>query len=78
MEHQYQHPDLGNHVIVGAGAKVLGPINVGNGVRIGCNAVVVKDVPDNSTVVGILGRIVEKKEPRVPSIVRLKQIGKSA
>ena len=67
MEHQYQHPALGNHVIVGAGAKVLGPINVGNGVRISCNVVVVKDVPDNSTVVGIPGRIVEKKNPEFPA-----------
>ena len=75
-----RHPTLGNHVIVGAGAKVLGPIYVGNGVRIGCNAVVIKDVPDNSTVVGIPGRVievVEKDEPRVHAVVRLKQVGES-
>lgn len=72
-----RHPTLGSHVIVGAGAKVLGPIMIGNGVRIGCNAVVLKDVPDDSTVVGIPGRIVEKEELRVHSIVRLKQVGES-
>lgn len=55
-----RHPTLGNDVVVGAGAKVLGPINVGMGARIGSNAVVVKDVPPNATVVGVPGRIVKK------------------
>lgn len=53
-----RHPTLGNGVIVGAGAKVLGPIMVGDGARVGSNAVVVKDVPAGATVVGIPGRIV--------------------
>ena len=48
-----RHPTLGNDVIVGAGAKVLGPITLGDGVRGGSNAVVVKDVASNTTVVGI-------------------------
>ena len=56
-----RHPTLGNDVVVGAGAKVLGPIDIGNGARIGSNAVVVKGVPDNATVVGIPGRLVERK-----------------
>jgi serine O-acetyltransferase len=55
-----RHPTLGNGVVVGAGAKVLGPITVGNNARIGSNAVVVKDVPENATVVGIPGRIAGK------------------
>ncbi|MEK6748041.1 MAG: serine O-acetyltransferase [Pseudomonadota bacterium] len=55
-----RHPTLGNDVVVGAGAKVLGPIRLGNGARVGSNAVVVKDVPDNATVVGIPGRLVAK------------------
>lgn len=55
-----RHPTLGDNVIVGAGAKVLGPLTVGNGARIGSNAVVVKDVPPGATVVGIPGRIVSK------------------
>ncbi len=53
-----RHPTLGNNVVVGAGAKILGPIAIKSGVRIGSNAVVVKDVPENSTVVGIPARIV--------------------
>ncbi|RKZ74032.1 MAG: serine O-acetyltransferase [Gammaproteobacteria bacterium] len=54
-----RHPTLGNDVIVGAGAKVLGPITIGNGVRIGSNAVVVKPVNDGATVVGIPGRVIK-------------------
>jgi len=54
-----RHPTLGNDVVVGAGAKVLGPIMIGNGARVGSNAVVVKPVPDGATVVGIPGRIVQ-------------------
>lgn len=53
-----RHPDLGNNVIVGCGAKILGPIKIGNNVKIGANAVVLKKIPDNSTVVGIPGKIV--------------------
>lgn len=55
-----RHPTLGNGVVIGAGAKVLGPLNVGDNARIGSNAVVVKDVPAGSTIVGIPGRIVGK------------------
>jgi serine O-acetyltransferase len=54
-----RHPTLGRNVVVGAGAKILGPIKVGDGAKIGSNAVVVKDVPEGATVVGIPGRIVE-------------------
>jgi len=55
-----RHPTLGNDVIVGAGAKVLGPIQIGDGARIGSNAVVNKDVPPGATAVGVPGRIVGK------------------
>lgn len=55
-----RHPTLKNGVVVGAGAKVLGPIEVGDHVRIGSNAVVTKPVPEGVTVVGIPGRIVRK------------------
>lgn len=58
-----RHPTLGNDVVVGAGAKVLGPITLSDGVRVGSNAVVVKDVPAGATVVGIPGRIVAKAGP---------------
>lgn len=54
-----RHPTLGRGVVVGAGAKILGPFEVGEGAKIGSNAVVVKEVPAGATVVGIPGRIVE-------------------
>lgn len=57
-----RHPTLGERVVVGAGAKILGPIYVGDDARIGSNAVVVKDVPEDKTVVGIPGRIVHKTD----------------
>ncbi len=52
-----RHPTIGNHVVIGAGAKILGPITVGDNSRIGANSVVVKDVPPNSVVVGVPGRV---------------------
>jgi serine O-acetyltransferase len=55
-----RHPTLGNDVVVGAGAKVLGPILIGDGARIGSNAVVVKPVPAGGTVVGVPGRVIER------------------
>lgn len=55
-----RHPTLGKRVVVGAGAKILGPIMVGDDARVGSNAVVVKDVPAGKTVVGIPGRLVQK------------------
>lgn len=59
-EHGKRHPTLGNNVIVGAGAKVLGNITIGDYVRIGAGSVVIDDVPENSTVVGIPGRVVHR------------------
>ena len=63
-----RHPTLGNNVVVGSGAKILGPFTVGDNSKIGSNSVVVKEVPPNSTVVGVPGRIVMtegiKAEPR--------------
>jgi serine O-acetyltransferase len=53
-----RHPTLGNNVVVGAGAKILGPIRIGDNARVGSNSVVVKDVPDNATVIGIPAHIV--------------------
>ncbi len=67
-----RHPTLGNNVIIGSGAKVLGPFKVGDDSKIGSNSVVVKEVPDNSTVVGVPGRVVmsagKKIEERVERV----------
>jgi serine O-acetyltransferase len=56
-----RHPTLKDGVVIGAGAKILGPITLGNNVRVGSNSVVVRSIDDNETVVGIPGRIVQKK-----------------
>lgn len=61
-----RHPTLGNRVIVGAGAKVLGPITIGDDARIGSNAVVLKNVPAKATAVGIPARIVVAKKKETP------------
>jgi len=55
-------PTIGDNVYIGVGAKVLGEIKIGNNVKIGANAVVVKDVPDNATVVGVPAKVVKIKE----------------
>ena len=60
-----RHPTLGNNVIVGSGAKILGPFKVGDDSKIGSNSVVVKEVPPLATVVGIPGRVVISGEKRV-------------
>lgn len=62
MNQGKRHPQLGDGVIVGAGAQLLGPIVIGNNARVGSNAVVVKDVPADTTVVGVPARPVEEKE----------------
>ncbi|MDP2928687.1 MAG: serine O-acetyltransferase EpsC [Candidatus Omnitrophota bacterium] len=60
-----RHPTVGNNVVVGAGAKVLGNIKIGDNSYIGSNAVVIKDVPDNSTVVGVPGRITRQDGKKI-------------
>ncbi|MBO3274935.1 serine O-acetyltransferase [Pseudomonas schmalbachii] len=60
-----RHPTLEDGVVVGAGAKVLGPFTVGAGAKIGSNAVVTKEVPPGATVVGIPGRIIVKDDPEL-------------
>ena len=61
-----RHPTLGNHVVVGSGAKVLGNIRIGDFVKIGANSVVLRSVPSNATVIGIPGRIIKSVGVRVP------------
>jgi len=59
-----RHPTVGDRVIIGAGAKILGPITVGDDSRIGANAVVVKPVPPGSVVVGVPGQVIARSRPR--------------
>lgn len=63
-----RHPTLGNHVVVGAGAKILGGIRVGDNVKIGANSVVLKSVPANSTVIGVPARIIKSDGERLPDL----------
>ena len=65
-----RHPTLGNNVVVGAGAKVLGPFRIGDNARIGSNAVVVKEVPEGATVVGIPGHVVNRQRPEISATQR--------
>ncbi len=58
LEHGKRHPTIGDRVTVGAGAKVLGPVDVGNDSRIGANAVLVRSTPDHSVVVGVPGQVI--------------------
>ena len=66
-----RHPTLEDGVIVGAGAKILGPFNVGAGAKIGSNAVVTKEVPAGATVVGIPGKIVKRADPDAAEILEV-------
>jgi len=71
-----RHPTLENKVVVGAGAKILGPITIGSGAKIGSNAVVVKDIPKNVVAVGIPARIVQDTENKANAF-RPYAVGKS-
>ena len=66
-----RHPTIGNKVVIGAGAVLLGPINVGDNARVGAGSVVVKDVPKDSTVVGVPGRVIFQRELKKISGVEL-------
>jgi serine O-acetyltransferase len=66
-----RHPTIGNNVVIGTGSKVLGPINIGNGVKIGANSVVLVDVPAEATAVGIPAKILYKKPT---SIIEIKDL----
>lgn len=61
-----RHPTLGNHVVVGAGAKILGGITIGDNVKIGANSVVLKNVAPNSTVIGVPARVIKTQGTRLP------------
>jgi serine O-acetyltransferase len=57
-----RHPTLGNNVVIGTGAKILGPVVIGDNTRVGANSVVISDIPSNSVVVGIPGKVVFRVE----------------
>lgn len=63
-----RHPTLEDNVVVGAGAKILGDITIGDGARVGAGSVVVQSVPENATVVGIPGRVVKREGEKIPSV----------
>jgi serine O-acetyltransferase len=64
LERTKRHPTVGNHVVIGAGATILGPITVGDGARIGAGSVVIKSVPAGATVVGVPGRMAGPQSPK--------------
>lgn len=68
LKKEKRHPTLGNNVVVGAGAKILGAITIGDHSKIGAGSVVVTEVPPNSTVVGIPGRVVQRSAEKVAAI----------
>ena len=65
-EHGKRHPTLGDHVVIGAGAKILGNIKIGDYVKVGANSVVLRSVPSNSTVIGIPGKVVKSVGVHMP------------
>lgn len=71
LEAKKRHPTLKSNIVVGAGAKILGPVVIGNNVKIGANSVVTKDIPDNSVVVGVPGRIIHKEGEIIKEIKEL-------
>ena len=66
LEKGKRHPTIGDRVVIGAGAKILGDIMIGEDSRIGANAVVVRSIPPNSVVVGVPGQIVKRSQPHLP------------
>jgi serine O-acetyltransferase len=74
LKREKRHPTLGDNVVVGAGAKIIGAFRIGNGSRIGAGSVVVREVPDNSVVVGVPGRVTYRDGQRVTGQIDLDQI----
>ena len=61
QRHEKRHPTVGDDVVIGSGAQIIGPVKVGNGSRIAANAVVVKDVPENTTMVGVPAKAIKSE-----------------
>jgi len=73
LKREKRHPTLGNNVVVGAGAKIIGAFKIGDGSRIGAGSVVVREVPPNSVVVGVPGRVTYRDGQRVAGEIDLDQ-----
>ncbi|MGH7301564.1 MAG: serine O-acetyltransferase, partial [Candidatus Rokuibacteriota bacterium] len=73
LKREKRHPTLGNNVVVGAGAKIIGAFRIGDGARIGAGSVVVREVPPNSVVVGVPGRVTYRDGQRVAGEIDLNQ-----
>jgi serine O-acetyltransferase len=73
LKREKRHPTLGNNVVVGAGAKIIGAFKIGDGSRIGAGSVVVREVPPNSVVVGVPGRVTYRDGQRVAGDIDLDQ-----
>ncbi|MBR5786679.1 MAG: serine acetyltransferase, partial [Clostridia bacterium] len=67
QKHSKRHPTVGDNVLIGAGAKVLGPVTIGNNAMIGAGSIVLDDVPENSTVTGMKARVIKMDGERVDS-----------
>ena len=71
LQKKKRHPTLGNNVVVGAGAKLIGAITIGDNVKVGASSVVISSVPHNATVVGVPGRVVEIRNPDTETVEKL-------
>lgn len=71
LQHKKRHPTLGNNVVVGAGARLIGAITIGDNVKVGAGSVVISSVPHNATVVGVPGRVVEIRDPNTDTVEKL-------
>jgi serine O-acetyltransferase len=71
LQKKKRHPTLGNNVVVGAGAKIIGAITIGDNVKVGAGSVVITSAPPNATVVGVPGRIVEIRNPDTDIVEKL-------
>ena len=71
LQKKKRHPTLGNNVVIGAGAKLIGSITIGDKVKVGASSVVISSVPHNATVVGVPGRVVEIRNPDTDTVEKL-------
>ncbi len=70
-----RHPTLGNNILIGSGAKILGPINIGDNSKVGANSVVLKDIPEGSTVVGIPGKVIYPKS-EIAEVIKIHELNR--